>query len=141
DGKTISGRSDPEKLDSTFNFLLAAEDVKPKASLAVAVYESGPVMGAEPTPPPRFPATGSVDLGVKAGRMSLDVVVIPVTGPGGPLADTPARRTRLENELYNFYPVQKVNVRWHEPFKMDARLTSSSTGFATLRDLRTQDGA
>jgi hypothetical protein len=141
DGKTISGRSDPEKLDSTFNFLLAAEDVKPKASLAVAVYESGPAMGAEPTPPPRFPATGSVDLGVKAGRMSLDVVVIPVTGPGGPLADTPARRTRLENELYNFYPVQKVNVRWHEPFKMDARLTSSSTGFATLRDLRTQDGA
>ena len=34
------------------------------------------------------------------------------------MVDTsPARRKRVEDHLYDVYPVQKVIVRWHEPLR------------------------
>jgi hypothetical protein len=56
--KTISAASVPEKLETTFNFLVPA-----------------------PAAPPRFPPTGDVDLAVKPGRMVLDVVMVPAMSP------------------------------------------------------------
>ena len=77
--KMLAGASDPEKLETTFNFLVPAAAVKPGARLAAAVYEApGAVAtGADPATPPRFPATGAADLAVRAGRMVLDVTMVP----------------------------------------------------------------
>jgi hypothetical protein len=141
EAKMISVRSDPERVDSTFNVLVPAADIKPGATLWAAVYEGGPAMGAEPATPPRFPPTGAADLAVKAGRMVLDVVGVPVTGPGGPLADTPERRRKLENDLYDIYPVQKVNLKIREAVTVTAKITERTAAFGLLRDARTADGA
>jgi hypothetical protein len=141
DAKMIAGKSDPERVETTFNVLVPAEDVKGGAGLSVAVYEAGPAMGDDPASPPRFPAMNAVDLGVKTGRMVLDVVVVPVTGPGGAIADTPERRLSLEKQIYDLYPVQKVNLRFHAPHVAAAKLTTSSAGFTILRNLRTMEQA
>ncbi len=139
--KMVAGASDPEKLDSTINFLVPATDVRPGITLSAAIYEAGEAAGADPSPLPRFPQTGGADLAIKAGRMVLDVVAMPMTGPAGVLEDTPARRQKLENDLYDLYPVQKVNLRFREPLKVEARMTSSSAGFTALRNARTADNA
>ena len=141
ESKMIAGRSDPERTASTFNILVPAADVKPGTSLWVAVYDSGPSAGGDPSPLPRFPAEGATDLAIKAGRMVLDVVAVPVTGPGGPLLDTPERRKKLEDHLYDLYPVQKVNLRIREPVQVEARVTERGAAFGLLRDARTADGA
>jgi hypothetical protein len=142
DAKMLAGPSDVERLDSTLNFLVPAADVRPGAAVAVSIYEaSATADGPDPATPPRFPATGTADLAIKAGRMVLDVVAVPVTGPGGALMDTAERRRKLETDLYDLYPVQKVNVRIREPVVITAPMTSSSAGFTLLRDARMKDNA
>ena len=73
--------------------------------------------------------------------MVLDVVAMPVTGPGGALMDTAARRQKLENDLYDLYPVQKVNIRMRAPLVITAAMTSSTAGFTALRNARMTDAA
>jgi hypothetical protein len=141
DSKMIAGASDSERLDSTLNVLIPAEDVRPGSSLSVSIYETGEATGADPATLPRFPATGAAPLAVKAGRMVLDVVAMPVSGPMGALMDTPERRRKLEMDLYDLYPVQKVNLRIREPLVVTERLASSTPGFAALREARTKDAA
>jgi hypothetical protein len=136
DAKMINGASNVERLETTFNFLVPADKVKPGTKLVTSVYEGGPAMGADPAPLPRFPLTGSTDLAVKAGRMELWITFI----PDGPLMDTPERRRKLEQDVYDLYPVQKVNFKFHEPIPLQGPF-SSSAGFAILRDAREADGA
>jgi hypothetical protein len=140
DRKMIAGASDSTKLSSTFNFLVPAERIKPGSRLSVAVHETAAVESPPPAVPPRFPATGSVDLGVKGGRMVLDLVLVPAVGVGGPIDDSPARRKTLENHMFDVYPVQKLNVRWRQPLRFTTRI-SASEGFAALSEARTEDGA
>jgi hypothetical protein len=142
DAKMMAGASNPEQLATTFNFLVPAAEVRPGMAMAVSIYEAEAAMvGPDPATPPRFPREGTADLAIKAGRMVLDVVAMPVTGPGGALMDTPARRLKLENDLYDLYPVQKVNIRFRAPLVITAAMTSSSAGFTALRNARMQDGA
>ena len=142
DARMIAGSSNVERLDTTFNFLVPADGVKPKAALAVSIYEGTEAgAGAEPSTPPRFPPSGSTDLAIKAGKMEIDIVVMPVVGMGGALMDTPERRKKLENDFYDLYPVQKVNLRVREPFMAPARITSSGAGFTALRNARMTDNA
>jgi hypothetical protein len=136
DKKMISGASTVDKQDSTFNFLVPAANVLPGSSLAAFVYEAGTAMGPDPAAPPRFPATGGADLAIKAGKMEMTVVAVPV----GMLMDTPARRAKLEADIYDLYPVQKVNLRIHEPATLDGAF-SSTKGFAILRMLRETENA
>jgi hypothetical protein len=140
DTRMIAGSSDTQKLESSFNFLVPAALVKPMTEISVSVYEVGPASGADPQPPPRFPATGGADLGVKGGRMVMDVVLVPVLGPSGPLDDSPARRQHLESYLGDVYPVQQFNVRWHDPIKITAKL-GWMDAFKMLQQARLDDGA
>ena len=138
--KMIAAASDPEKLETTFNFLVPAALVKPGAKLSAAIYETGAAAGAEPARPPRFPAIGELELAVKPGKMVLDVVMVPAVGMGGMVDDAPARRKRLEDHLYDVYPVQKVNVRWREPLRFTTRINAAA-GFRALAETRMSDGA
>jgi hypothetical protein len=140
DAKMIGAASDPEKLETTFNFLVPADAVKPQARLRAELYETAAAGGPDPGTPPRFPATGTLDLAVRAGRMVLDVVMVPSVGPSGALDDAPARRKRVENHLYDVYPVQRVNVTWREPLRFTTKV-SSTMGFQTLVQTRTRDQA
>ena len=85
--KMIAGASSSERLDSTFNFLVPAELMKPGTRLWSRAPRERP---AAPRADPRagdaaaVPATGAVELGVKAGRMVLDLVLVPAIGVGGP---------------------------------------------------------
>ena len=63
--------------------------------------------------------------------MVLDVVMVPAIGPGGMVDAAPERRKRVEDHLFDVYPVQKVNVRWREPLRFATR-TSASAGFQAL---------
>jgi hypothetical protein len=135
--KMISGSSNVQMLNSTFNFLVPAAQVKPNTSISAAVYETGAAMGPDPMNLPRFPAAGMpTDLGVKAGRMEITIVVVPEPG----LMDSPASRKRMEQEIYDFYPVQKVNLKFHEPVPFDGMFASGKV-FTVLRDLRTKEMA
>jgi hypothetical protein len=140
DGKIISGTSAPEKLDSTFNFLIPADAVKPESKVVAAVYEAAGLPAPEPPAPPRFPASGAADLGVKGGPMIMEVVLVPVRGPSGPLDDSPARRKHLESYLADVYPVQTMTIRWHAPLTTTSIITSD-TAFGMLANQRRQDGA
>jgi hypothetical protein len=137
DAKMINGTSAPDNLATTFNLLVPATNVKPMMTMTAAIYETGEAMGEEPATPPRFPATGNVDLGIKAGRMELWVVVVPGSAT---LMDTPERRKRVEMDLYDLYPVQKVNLRVRAPVTI-AGTFSSSKAFTALREARTADNA
>jgi hypothetical protein len=142
DAKMMAGVSNAEQLATTFNFLVPAAEVRPGMAMAVSIYEAAETaMGPDPATPPRFPASGTTDLAIKAGRMVLDVVAVPVSGPSGALMDTPARRQKLENDIYDLYPVQKVNLRIRAPHVLTAAMTSSSAGFTALRNARMEDGA
>src|SRR5205814_5931414 len=99
DTRTIAGPSDTQKLESSLNFLVPAVLVKPRTEIRVSIYEAGPAAGAEPMVPPRFPSMGGADLGVKAGRMVMDRVLVPILGPSGPLDESPPRRKHLESYL------------------------------------------
>ena len=94
-----------------------------------------------PSPLPRFPAEGATDLAIKAGRMVLDVVGVPVTGPGRPTGRHPERRQKLEDR-----PVRPVPGAEGEPEDPgaragDAMITERTAAFGLLRDARTADGA
>ncbi len=83
EAKMMAGASNAEQLATTFNFLVPAAEVRPGMAMAVSIYEAAETaMGPDPATPPRFPASGTADLAIKAGRMVLDVVAMPVTGPG-----------------------------------------------------------
>jgi hypothetical protein len=140
DEKMVSAASTTEKLESSFNFLLPAEAVKPEMRLAAAIYETGAGEGAEPAVPPRFPAEGAADLAVMAGPMLMEVVLLPVTGPSGPLDAAPERRRFLESYLADVYPVQKMTIRWHEPLPITS-VISAATAFKLMQTTRKQDNA
>ena len=54
--------------------------------------------------------------------------------------DSPERRKKLEQDTYDLYPVQKVNLRFHEPVPVEGGFTSQK-GFTILRNLREQEMA
>jgi hypothetical protein len=140
DAKMIAGPSSTEMLASTLNFLLPAEAIKPGATLKVAVYENDPAAGPEPAMPPRFPRDGTADLDVLKGPLLMDIVLLPVRGPSGPLDDSPARRQRLERYLADVYPAGKTTITWHEPLEVTG-VTSSSTAFRMMAQARRRDNA
>src|SRR5436309_525591 len=55
DAKMVSGPSDVERLETTFNFLVPAASVKAGATMVASVYETGAPAGMDPAMPPRFP--------------------------------------------------------------------------------------
>jgi hypothetical protein len=136
DAKMVIGPSNVERLETTFNFLVPAENVKPSTTMVVSIYEAGAAMGMDPAKPPRFPSTGTADLGVKAGRMELFITFV----PDGPLMDTPDRRKKLEQDVYDLYPVQKVNFTYHAPIPLQGAF-SSAKGFTILQTARQMDMA
>jgi hypothetical protein len=140
DRKTISAASDTERLDSTFNYLLPADAMKPDAKLVASVYETGAPMGPDPAKPPRFPSTGSADLGIRGGPMLMDVVLLPVRGPSGPLDDSPARRRRLESYLADVYPAQKMTITWHAPLTINS-IIDSNEAWRMMERARNEDNA
>ncbi len=141
DGKMVAGPSSSENLASTFNFLLPAETMVPGATLAVAIYEGGEAAGPEPTSPPRFPRDGgAADLAVQKGQMLMDVVLLPVRGPSGPLDDSPARRQRLERYMADVYPARKMTIRWHDPVTVTT-IISSDQAFNLMAQARRRDNA
>jgi hypothetical protein len=140
DTRMIAGPSETEKLESSFNFLVPAMLVKPRTEIVVSVYEAGPAAGSEPATPPRFPPMGGADLGVKGGKMVMDVVMVLMEGPSGPLDDSELRRKRLESYLGDVYPVQKFNVRWRAPIKITAKI-GWMDAFMTLQKARMDDDA
>jgi hypothetical protein len=142
DEKSIAAASKSTDLESTFNFYVPAAQVRPDSRMRVSVHETEAVTTPEPKLPPQFPATddGGAALGIKAGRMEMDVVMVRAIGIGGPLMDTPVRRGRVESYLSDVYPVQKFNVRWRDQVTLTKKI-SRNDGFALLAQLRTMDGA
>ncbi|HXU83056.1 MAG TPA: zinc-dependent metalloprotease family protein [Polyangia bacterium] len=140
DTRMIAGSSDTQKLESSFNFLVPAAMVKPTTEISVELFEAGSFAGKPPGAPPRFPVEGGADLGIKAGRMVMDVVLVQVSGPSGPLDDSPARRKHLESYLGDVYPVQELNVTWREPIKITAKL-GWMAAFKMLQQARIEDDA
>jgi hypothetical protein len=126
DEKTIAGSSTVGSLEGTFNFLCPAEAVTPGLRVSAAVYES--LSSTDPEPPataaPRFPGAddAGLDLAVKAGKMELDLVLVPAIGEGGALMDSPERRQRIERYLFDVYPIQKLNATWRQPLRFPTRV-------------------
>jgi hypothetical protein len=136
----VSGPSTPEKLDSTFNFLLPAEQIEPGSTLAVALYEAGAATGPEPATPPRFPATGTLDLAVQPGPLLMDIALVTVRGPSGPLDDSPARRQHLERYMADVYPAAKMTIHWEAPLTVTG-VTSTAALFKLVGQARRRDNA
>jgi hypothetical protein len=139
DTKTISAASDTEKIDSTFNFLVPADGAKAGATLVAAIYETGPG-GPDPAMLPRFPRMETAELGVQAGPMVMEIVLMPMRGPSGPLDDAPARRKHLENYLADVYPAAKMTIRWR-PTATVTSIINSDTAFMMMQAARRQDNA
>jgi hypothetical protein len=71
--------------------------------------------------PVRVPASGGADLGAWGDAMTVKVVVLPANDPAvdgsayNPSADV---RAMMEADLYNLYPVQNIEVVWHDPVQI-----------------------
>ena len=138
--RMVSGASEPDKLETTFNLIIPAGAVKPGAKLVSTIHELGEATEGDPAP--RFPGTGSADLAVVAGKMQLDLVILQVMGgPGGKLDDSAARRKRVEDYMFDVYPIQKLNITWRPPIAINRKLTGFNQVFGMLRDARNKDGA
>jgi hypothetical protein len=140
DAKLISGASTTEKLESSFNFLVPADAVRPGAQVMAAVYEPDGAPAAMTATPPRFPPTGTADLAIAAGPMTMDVVLMLMKGPSGPLDDSAPRRRKLESYLADVYPVQKMTIRWRAPQTID-QVIDSATAFKLIGAARRADDA
>jgi hypothetical protein len=77
---------------------------------------------------------------VRAGPMLMEVVLMPMRGPSGPLDDSPARRKHLENYLSDVYPVSKMTIRWRATTTINS-IISSDTAFMMMQAARRTDNA
>jgi len=134
--------SDAEILESTFNFLLAASEVKAGMHVSVALQQAESAT-APPSPASsvtRFPEQGDVDLGIAAGPMEVTVVFVPAQTQGGAPMSTDERRQRIITRVMDLYPIQKMNVTWHAPQPLD-NAADRTQAYAMLRDLCYRDHA
>jgi len=106
--KMITASSVPATLDSTFNWTLS--DVQTVAGLTAHV-ELHEVPGASPNgatlDSPRFPNQGEADLGIQAGEMQVNIVLVPVTVGGTTVAINPSDIQSWGDYLQGVYPIQK----------------------------------
>jgi hypothetical protein len=63
-----------------------------------------------------------------------------VAVPVDMLMDSPERRKKIEQDVYDLYPVQKINLRFHAPVTLAGGFSRTSA-FAALRDAREMDNA
>jgi hypothetical protein len=141
DERFVEGVPDDRNLDGTFRWLLDPEQVVPDAHYAVSLWEAedGDVTGLGG--PPRVPAEGYADLGIRPESMRLHVVVLPLHNPEGGIDPTDAVRASIEQGLLAGYPIQQLDLEMREPIFVNGRLTDEAQGWDILASTRSQDGA
>lgn len=135
------GSSDPEDLDTTFNWELDASAVEALTRFSVELFEGeelGLEQPAKTNRPPRLPADGLDDLGILPGNMQLKVVLVPVRSPGSNFELAPNWVEEFRSLLFQLNAVQTVQVTVREPMVLPAHV-DESTILDSLRTLRLED--
>ena len=136
----VEGDSSSEDFDSTFNFLVAVDDLAADSRLAIRLWEAeeppdaaGAVEGAA------WPELGSVPLHATAWGGVMRVKLLPFTYlPDGSdrLPDTsPEQIEILVDNLMRLYPLRSLEVEVLEPHPSDIEMRSDGTGFSDLLSL------
>jgi len=141
----VDGPSDPDALESQFQFTISAAEAQPGLSYWVELVDvSGDLqIGLVPginTTPEDFELVG-----FDPAPVELDLVLVPVayTFPATPtypsISDSDLEF--IGQTLYQAQPVQAVNLEVRAAYEQAAQLNHPGQLLAELQDLRSQDGA
>lgn len=146
----VKGSSTEEVLESTINFTLPGELLKPDTSFSLTLTTEG---GAPPKAgePARWPQDGSVsglDVG-KGGGALMRVMLVPVqynADGSGRLPDTSDEQLAVYRDIfYRLYPAGAVEVTVRDPFPWSQTIQGNGAGYNQLlmamSTLRGQDNA
>ena len=117
DTMSVNGGSDMRLYNGAFAIEVPADAVRAGDRFVVGLFEVDDSLPSNPTPP-RVPATGDADLAAWGDPMTVKVVVLPANDPaidGSTYNLTSDMREMLEADLYNLYPVQNIEVSYHDP--------------------------
>lgn len=144
----VRGSSTEDVLNSTINFTLPGELLKPDTSFSIALTTEG---GAAPNPgdTARWPQDGSVsglDVG-KGGGALMRVMLVPVqydADGSGRLPDTSDEQLAVYRDtFYRIYPAGTVEVTVHDPFPWSQVIQGNGAGYGqilmAMNTLRGQD--
>jgi len=114
DTRTIDGPSEPDLLDGTFSWILDAEALADGSQIRVAIHEMDAESSNGSIQAPALPVQGTLDLGVWADPMVIDLVLVPFSCDGfGEVEITDADLGEFEAYLFNTFPVQAINISVH----------------------------
>ncbi|MGB1276955.1 MAG: hypothetical protein ACPG77_14520, partial [Nannocystaceae bacterium] len=114
DTRAIDGPSEPELLDGTFSWVLDADALADGSEIRVTLHEMAGDSSMGDVQAPALPAEGTLDLGVWADPMVLDLVVVPFACDGfGEVEITDTDLEEFEAYLFNTFPVQAINISVH----------------------------
>jgi hypothetical protein len=117
DSMVVDGSSDMRLYDGAFAIEVPADALRGGDRFVVGLFEADDSLPGSSSPP-RVPASGDADLGAWGDSMTAKVVVLPANDPaidGSAYQLTDAMKTMLEADLYNMYPVQDIEVVYHDP--------------------------
>ena len=141
DSMVVSSDSDMRLYDGAFAIELPADALRGGDRFVVGLFESDESLPGASTPA-RVPAAGDADLGVWGDPMTAKVVVLPANDPAVDSSAhqlTDAMKAMLEADLYNLYPVQNIEVIYHEPVTITG-CTDGANILAQVSGYRNSEG-
>jgi hypothetical protein len=125
---TVSGASEPSKLDSTFVFRIGAEHVTTALEWSLALEEAdGDVIA-------RFPAQGTTALGATDASGALELTMVPMVANGFTPDLSPAALERYLTYARAAFPVPDVIATVREAVTLDFPVQSDGTGLTQALD-------
>jgi len=121
--RMVSGPPNPNSYGGGFTWGVLAEEFAGDAEIHVEIIETDGMSHGEPSGY-RVPGEGEEPLRGVNRRMLLDVVVVPTCGHA-PLAEW--EQEIFTAYLYNTYPVNEINITFHEPSPTHATSTRPPT--------------
>jgi hypothetical protein len=136
------GESDPDDLESAFNWVLTPGMVVPGTEFSVELVEVGSSMHGTPFSevPPRLPMKGRGELAAIDGEMGIEVVLVPMRPEDGTFQIPTYWYEDFREQLYQFNPVQYAEVTMRAPVIAPVDATSSDL-LHVLQNARIADEA
>jgi hypothetical protein len=136
----IKEDSSSDDFESTFNFILGAEDIAADTRLAVRLWEAEePPVAAGTVEGAAWPELGSAPLHATDWGGTVRVKLLPfIYLPDGSErlpATSPDQIQILTDNLMRLYPLRSIEVEVLEPYPSDIEMLSDGTGFSDLLSL------
>ena len=140
DEKRVSGPSNLSDRMAAFVWELTPEQVDPDLRYRITLLDPDGGSRGGDSSGSAFPRQGTATFALRAEKMTMKLVLVPVTTPQGSVSLDASRVAMVEERLHAAYPLQEIDVRVREPWVRSAVLTVVDDAFNYLDSARTEDG-